>query len=599
MLRFLGNLIRSKKERNAREAHKTSVLRALAALVPGATGSEPYFRLDQFSNVIEKSVWLYSAVYRVANVIASTKLRVVETDTNRDAKGRAATDLRKLLKGINPDDTSFGFRQAQFIHLKLDGEAIAQKARDGLGRVTQLWNLSPKDTTVVPDKTGQRRIGSFIWRGGLQPISIPREEVVFCRDYHPSDEYRGMSPVAPLKRELDWDLRAARFNIALIDEGMRLGGVLRPKEGLMPTEEDWEQVKAALRLNNQGSRNAGRFLLLSLPFDFTPDGISPADMEMMEGRKMVRDMSASVVGSAPMMLQNYDSASYANSDAQIRQFWDHIGKPLLIQWCSAMNEQLVVPDFSEDIEIQADYAGIDAQIDSEKTRIETTSRAMLSGIISLNEARERMGLEPVDGGEVHFVQGAIVPMKPGEFVNPLAQAANNRPQDAPPGQDQSGGPANPADGASGGGDQGGKPQAPRASSDNPQPNKRLNGHAAERFSEATAVLSRLSADVAAWRLDAADPGDAGRAASMTFQTRKALVAAIEQMSGKKAASHDAPVHRAIGEAEAEMRSARDEFYEAAAKSGDVMDDAALDPFKVALPIWTRITPMLARAAEEL
>lgn len=577
-------------------AYKTAVLRALAQLAPGSTGQESFFRLDQFASTIEKSVWLFSAIYRVANAVASTRFRVLERDSNREAKGPKADALRKLMRSINPDDTSFDFKQAIFVHKNLDGEWFAQKARDGFGRVAQLWVLQPQFTRVIADPTGARRIGGFVHWGGGEDIKIPRSEMIYCRDYHPGNQYRGMSPTAPLKRELDWDLKAARFNISLIDEGMRLGGIVTPKEGYTLSEPDWELLKAALRINNQGARNAGRILALNQPFNFTPDGIVPADMEMIEGRKMIRDMAGSAIGAAPMQLMNYDAASYANSDAQIRQFWDHVGKPMLLQSFSAINEQLVEPDFSEDLELAPDMAGIDAQIDSEKTRVETTSRLLLSGITSLNEARERMGLDPVDGGEAHFVQGAIVPMKPGEFVNPLAQAGNNRPQD----QNQSGAPANdaPQD------PQQRQPpgQAPRSSSSNPGPAKALNGHALERFADATGVLARLQGDIGVWRVELSEGLD-DPPTLMSFQTRKALVSAMEAMSGKSARASDPAVHRAIGQTEAELRNERDRYTLMAEahkeETADIMRDEALDPFATALRVWTRITPILAGCAEDM
>jgi HK97 family phage portal protein len=503
------------KPRKPASQHKTAVLRALAQLVPGATGLESSFRLDQFASVLEKSCWLFSAVYRIANVLAATKLRVIERGSNREAKGTAADDLRTVLRKVNPDDSAFDFKQGLFVHAGLDGEFAAQKVRDSvLGRVRQLHVLIPQEFRLLPDPTGARRIGGMVWWGVGQDIQIRRDDFIYSRTYHPANHWRGMSPTAPLKRELDWDLSAARFNMALIAEGMRLGGILMPKEGYTPNPTEWEELKAELRKQNMGARNAGRFLALNAPFDFKADGIVPADMEMVEGRKLIRDMSSAVTGASPMMVMNFDGASYANAEAQVRQFWDHVGKPMLTQMCQAFTEQLVEPDFGEELELQPDYAGIDAQVDSEKTRVENTRSLLLSGMISIDEARERMGMDKLpEGGEVHVLQGANLVMKPGEWKNLVEE---QKPE-----------PVGPAPGV------GGKPAAGNV----PRPGMESNNRAASAVrrmnGEAEAVLARLRGDFDLWRHDvsgSADPANT-KATGISGETRMAVLKAIEDLAG--------------------------------------------------------------------
>ena len=490
--------------------YKTAVLRALAQMVPGATGFESAFRLDQFSDTITKSCWLFSAVYRIANVLASTKIRVVERDTNRDAKGRAADDLRRLFRKVNLDDSAYDFKQGLFVHKLLDGEWAAHKARDAMRRVREMHLLLPAQFRLLADKTGRRRIGGMVWWGGGQDITIPREEFIYCRTYNPSaiNYMRGMSPTAPLKRELEWDLAAARFNVSLIAEGMRIGGILMPKEGYTPNPDEWEQLKTQLRGQNMGARNAGRFLALSAPFDFKPDGMVPADMEMMEGRKMVRDMSAAVTGASPMMMQNFDAASFANGEIQIRQFWDHVGKPELIQSFQALTEQLVEPDFGEDLEVCPDYAGIDAQIDSEKTRVENARSLLL-------------------GGEVHVLQGANLVLKPGEWKNLVTETTPPKP------------PALP-----GAGTPPGDPMASPNSADQIAPGQLRAASAVRRLNgQAEPILEWLTSDMRIFRNDVADghPDPTGIGGS----TREVILKAIGDLAGRSVGLGDPKVRQVM------------------------------------------------------
>lgn len=589
---------RRKQPGSGKDAHhKTALMRALAQLAGGPVGVDSPFRLDQFASILTASTWLFSAVYRIANVLASTKIRVLELGTNREAKGKSADALRKLLRRINVEDTAFDFKQAVFVHFSTDGEWMAQKARDGLGRVAQLHVIKPQFTRCNPDPSGRRRVGSFTnWESG-QEITIQREEMIYCRQYNTANTYRGAAPTAPLKGELLWDLEAARFNMSLIREGMRIGGILMPKEGYTATPADFEQIKNDLAINNRGARNAGRLIALSAPFDYKPDGITPADMEMIAGRKLIRDMTGSVMGAAPMMMMNYDAASYANSDAQIRQFWDHVGKPMLLQTFGAINEQLVEPDFGEDFEVAPDMAGIDAQIDSEKTRVETTARLLLSGIISLDEARERMGIDPVPdgGGKVHVIQGANVIVKPGEWRN-LVTEPETQAGGGPTGSDSSGtGGAAPGVDRPSSADQ--KPPAER-------PNRGMNGKSRERFHDASGVLTTLTQDAEMLRLEMMEAEDVSLflPKGMSVASRRAMLDAIEKMAGGRRADPWSPEVRSAMKRVGEIVLARQERSIDEARKVDrtqLERVPVLDAWKSALDVWTAVTPVLAEAAEAL
>ena len=491
---------RSRKPISRWNAEKKSQVLAALAQQLGAqfSGVSSRYDLEGFAATLERSVWLYVATIRVAQALAGVELKVVDRDTKKPARGLAAKDLRKLLRRVNDEDTQFDLLESQFIHLGLDGEAICHKAaRGALGRPVELRVLRPADMKALPDTTGARRIGGWLWSTATAEIPLRVEDVIFCKTYNPNDPIRGFSPVTPVKRDICWDIEACMTTLAIIKRGMRNSGIFTPRDGIMLSDDQWDALEATLQKKNAGSKNAGNALLLPAPFDYKADNMTPKDADLLPGRRFAREIITAPSGATPMMVGNYESASYANSEQQTLQFWDGVGKPNLTKLLGAMNEQLVEPDFDDEIEISVDFRSITSQLDGQKALVDKATKLLSGTIITINEARGMLGMEDAPDGDKFLMQGAFVLVDPDHMVNEFAHPSNNQPQpagqsgdgsegpgDVPLGEDQHGPPSN------------GKkpPQAPAAApaTGGAKGSAHVgNGKTHQHFADATPVLARL------------------------------------------------------------------------------------------------------------
>lgn len=492
---------RSRKPISRWNAEKKSQVLAALAQQLGAqfSGVSSRYDLEGFAATLERSVWLYVATIRVAQALAGVDLKVVDRETKKPAKGLAAKDLRKLLRRINDEDTQFDLLEALFIHLGLDGEAIAFKAaRGALGRPVELRVLRPADMKALPDPSGVRRIGGWIWSAAGAEIPLRVEDVIFCKTYNPNDPIRGFSPVTPVKRDICWDIEACMTTLSIIKRGMRNSGIFTPRDGIMLSDDQWDALEATLQKKNSGSKNAGNALLLPAPFDYKADNMTPKDADLLPGRRFAREIITAPSGATPMMVGNYESASYANSEQQTLQFWDGVGKPNLTKILGGINEQLVEPDFDEEIEIAVDFKAITSQLDGQKALVDKATKLLSGTVITINEAREMLGIEDAPDGDKFLMQGAFVLVDPENMVNEFAHPSNNQPQPSGGSGDM---PANmPADMPSGSDQQGppsnGKkpPQAPASAPMSGGPKHIGNGKTQEHFADATPVLARLRGD---------------------------------------------------------------------------------------------------------
>lgn len=392
------------------------------------------FDLATFQQALEVNVWVFAAVYRLALALSSTGYRIVKSGTDEEAKGGGADQVREVFERVNKDQTRNDFLEASFVHLALDGETYAEKAKNKLGRTRELFVLNPQHLLAVPDESGNRLVREYVYRRGTKEVHFVPDEVIACRFYNAGNPYRGMSPVAPIRNEVAADVSAARYTLNILRKGLRPGGILTPTEGDLD-EAGWERLKGQIQQFNAGAENAGRLLALPAGFKFDRDSVTPRDMDFVSLRKFAREAAAAAFGVAPMMIQNFDAATYANSEQQLRAFWDYTGKPLLKKLFGALNEHWIHPEISAEISLAPDLVGIDAQIDSEKSRVQNVTSLLTGGVITINEARAKMGYARLPDGDKLLVQGALTPMDPADIQNPLAAAP------APQGQADEGDPS--------------------------------------------------------------------------------------------------------------------------------------------------------------
>jgi HK97 family phage portal protein len=403
--------------------------------VAAPSGVPPFYGTAQTASLqqtVQVSVWVFAAVYRLAATLAATDLKIVRRGTKDvEVRGGAATKVLDVIERVNDEDTQFDFLEASFIYLNLNGENYIEKSRDGFGATRELHHLNPEIVFPIPDRSGSKRVRGYSMRVGGQSIEIPASEVIPTRVFNPSTPYRGTSPVAPVRREVASDVQAALYNLSLLQQGARTGGVLSPEPGTYFSEERFKRLVAGVREQTSGSSNAGRMLVLPDGLTFVPDTQSLKDMDFLNLRKFGRECVAAAIGVPPMLINDFDSATYANSEQQLKAFWDYVGKPWLKKLYGSLNEHWVHKDVSRDIKIVPDIIGIDAMVDSEESRVTTTSTLFQAGVITQNEARQRMGYGPVDGGDMFMLPLNLDPAESAEERRGREDEAAEEPDPAP------------------------------------------------------------------------------------------------------------------------------------------------------------------------
>ena len=230
-----------------------------------------------------KNAIAYRAVKLVAENVGGCAFLVEEGGQTRDRH-----PLLDLIARPNPRQDGAQFLEAVATHLLLAGNAYVEAvAVDGAPR--ELHVLRPDRMKLIPGADGWPEAYEYTVAGrsvrfaqdgdGVKPI-------LHVATFHPLDDYYGFPPLEAAQTSLDVHNAASAWNKALLDNAARPSGALvyKGENGQNLSEEQFERLREELAANFQGSRNAGRPLLLEGGLSWQSMSLSPKDMDFLAAK---------------------------------------------------------------------------------------------------------------------------------------------------------------------------------------------------------------------------------------------------------------------------------------------------------------------------
>lgn len=380
--------------------------------------SGAYTSKDKYEDFAKEGYQQNAIVYRCVNEIAqgasSVPFKVFDGDIELDNH-----PLIDLLNRPSPQFAGVEFFQAMYSHLLLAGNSYVLKTMVS-GQPRELHILRPDRMRIKPSKTRIPDAYEYVLNGKVVESwdadpDTGASEVKHFKTWHPQDDYYGLSPLSAGAVDVDQHNMSAKHNYNLLLNGARPSGavIFKPKDEsgmtVQLTEGQRQQLMSDLDLRFSGSSNAGRTMLLEGDFDFKEMGLSPKDMDFIQMKNMTARDIALVFGVPSQLVGVPDNQTYNNvSEARLALYEDTI-IPLLKRVESDLNEWLV-NDFNENVNIQYDIDAIPAMAERRKKIYENVVQAVREGILSRNEARDRLGYEPVEGGDEVYISANLFPL---------------------------------------------------------------------------------------------------------------------------------------------------------------------------------------------
>lgn len=285
---------------------------------------------------------------------------------------------------------------------------------EGSGSKLNLWILPSTDVQVwyddariladVPDVY-------YLYSGGGKQYRFGSEEILHFKTSNTFDGIVGVSVRDQLKMTIEGSIKGQKLIDDMYSNGFTAKAVLQYTGNLNDSNVQ-TFVKGVENYAKGALKATGIENIIPIPFgaSLTPLNVKLADNQFIEVKQFTSMQIASAFGIKPYQIGDYTKSSYASAEAQqlsfyvdtllynIKQYEEEITYKLLTD---SEATQGYHAKFNIGVLLRADF----------KTQVETLSTAVNSFLYTPNEARAKLDLESVEGGDRLLGNGASIPVQ--------------------------------------------------------------------------------------------------------------------------------------------------------------------------------------------
>lgn len=291
------------------------------------------------------------------------------------------------------------------------GNAYAYIEADRRGRFIGLYILHPRDVQIWVTDTDPFNDRRFYYyytdsKSG-QSYWFRPEEIIHVKSWITgSDGLAGKSVREILATNMNGSKASQQFLNDLYQKGLTANAVVKYVGDLSA-----EKQKILLnRIEEQARENGRRLITLPIGFDVQTLDLKLTDSQFYELKKYNAVQIAAAFGIKPNTLNDYSKSSYANSASQNLSFYVDTLLYNISLYEQELNRKLLTSKELEDglsfkFNVQVILRGDPSQ------QADILQKYVASGIYSPNDARRLLDLPPVEGGDVHIINGSMVDVK--------------------------------------------------------------------------------------------------------------------------------------------------------------------------------------------
>jgi len=348
------------------------------------------------------AVW--AAINCISSDIAALPLHMYRRSPDGGKDRFVGNPLYRLVHDMpNPRETSMTLRQTMQAHALLYGNGYAEIVRDGGGRPTSIWNITPDRVTPW------LRDGELFYRVVNRDSSddyIPAVDMLHIHGIG-WDGYQGYGTIAKARESIGLGMAAEQFGAAMYGNGLAIGGVIS-FPGAKPPELSEKNYLATLNSQHRGVERAHKLLALYNGAKYERMNIQPDQAQFLETRKFQVTEIARWFNLPPHKLGDLSGSTHSNIEQQSIDYYTNT----LLPWLKIWEQELflkLVPSSERNIQFFEHDAKGFLRADSQM-RWEAYSRQFMAGAITPNEMRDSENLNPIKGGDLSFVPLNQIPV---------------------------------------------------------------------------------------------------------------------------------------------------------------------------------------------
>lgn len=301
----------------------------------------------------------------------------------------------------------------------------------GGGKDTTLWILPSKDIDVwyddaciladVPDIY-------YIYSVGRKRYCFGSDEILHFKTSTTFDGVNGVPVRQQLKFVVNGGVKSQKLINKMYDNGFTGKAVMQYTGSLSDQNQKIFAKKIQEYIDGDLTEDGVKDII-PIPYGTTlqPFNLKLSDNQFFEIKQYTALQIASAFGIKPSQIGDYTKSSYASAEAQQLSFYIDTILFIVKQYEEELTYKLLTADeqseglhfkFNIDVILRADFA----------TKVNTLSTAVNSFLMTPNEARSKLDLGNVDGGDRLLGNGASIPveMTGSQYTNTSDNEGNNQ-----------------------------------------------------------------------------------------------------------------------------------------------------------------------------
>jgi HK97 family phage portal protein len=341
---------------------------------------------------------LYACIRNVSEDVGKLPLKLFRKDGDSRFEVTDHPAVRLLQFQPNPEMDAMAFREAMNAQAMGWGNGYAEIQRDVAGNAVALWPLRPDRVTIHRDRTTQRMFYTITTDDG-KTSDIFAEDILHIHGLG-FDGVVGYNVVQLASQTVGASIAMDKFAGAYFANGMHQSGNLEHPANLSTDAQ--ARLKEQLDADYGGADQAHQTLILEEGMKFSNNIIDPKSSQMIETRQFSVVEFCRWMRVPPHKVADLTKSAFSNIE---QQNIDYV-QDGITGWCKRWELALWIKLLSEQDKKDGLYFThiVEGMLRGDiKSRSEAYGKFWNIGVMSINEIRALENMNPIEGGEAHFV----------------------------------------------------------------------------------------------------------------------------------------------------------------------------------------------------
>ena len=341
----------------------------------------------------------------IVNSIKSLPIELYERIDNNTVR-QIADDYRVNLLNNAPNIIATGadFKEKIVRDLVLHGNAYVDIERDG-NNIVSLWNIDASDVGIskYSDREKPHVVKDVKFKIYSSNVELNLDDVMILTESSEDGGLTGQGVIARGYRTIELALNEIELNKNIMNNGSSPISVVKLDKNL--SAEAQQRLRDSWTKMYASSQNAGKLLILEQGMEYEKLSFSPAELGLSASRSKTQAELCSLFGVPESMIDS-SANTYGNVENSSIRFLQYSITPHINVIEASLNRSLLL---EKEKNTKFFKINTDSVLQTtQRERYEALNVGISSGILSLNEARIKENLPPIDDNFHRLSLGSVM-----------------------------------------------------------------------------------------------------------------------------------------------------------------------------------------------